>query len=150
MGLDVDIKPLIERIRNGDRQAFGQVVIFYRGPLFGFLGRLGLNQSHAEEIAQETFLQAWKRLGSYDPHLAAFSTWLFTIARNLALNELSRAANRYEETGGTICLTGFVKARSRLKRWPMRSGSSACRNLCGNCRWLIAASWRWHTSKIWN
>lgn len=100
MGLNVDITPLIKRVTDGDRQAFGLVVTYYQGSLFGFLGRMGLSQSHAEEIAQETFLRAWKRLGDYDPRLAAFSTWLFTIARNLALNELSRAAKLHEETMG--------------------------------------------------
>lgn len=100
MGLNVDITALIKRITDGDRQAFGQVVDCYQGSLFGFLGRMGLSQSHAEEIAQETFIRAWKHLGDYDPRLAAFSTWLFTIARNLALNELARAAKLHEETMG--------------------------------------------------
>lgn len=92
----MDIRPLLERIRNGDRQAFAQVVAYYQGPLFGFLGRLALGSAHAEEIAQETFLRAWSRLDEFDPRRAAFSTWLFTIARNLALHELERAARRHE------------------------------------------------------
>lgn len=96
----MDIKALIKGIADGDRHAFGQVVAHYQGPLFGFLGRMGLDPSRAEDIAQETFLRVWKELGSYDPRCAAFSTWLFAIARHLAVHELSRAAYRNEEARG--------------------------------------------------
>jgi RNA polymerase sigma-70 factor (ECF subfamily) len=92
----VDIEPILKRIAAGDRQAFAGVVSHYQRPLFGFLGRMGLNPSHAEEIAQETFLRAWVNLGKYRPQIAEFSTWLFTIARNLAWHELSRASTRRE------------------------------------------------------
>lgn len=92
----MDIKALLQRIERGDRSAFSPVVEHFQHPLFGYLGRMGLHQSIAEEIAQETFLRAWSRLGDYDPARAEFSTWLFTIARNLALHELSRAAVKHE------------------------------------------------------
>ena len=92
----MDIRALLDRINSGDRQAFAQVVAHYQRPLFGFLGRMALGAGHAEEIAQETFLRAWSKLADFDPDRAAFSTWLFTIARNLALHELERAAHRRE------------------------------------------------------
>lgn len=92
----MDIKPLLQKIAAGDKQAYASVVEHYQRPLFGFLGRMALSQSLAEEIAQETFLRAWKSLGEYKPEVAEFSTWLFTIARNLALNELSRSAYQQE------------------------------------------------------
>ncbi len=93
----MDITPLLQRISAGDRQAFAGVVAHYQRPLFGFLGRMALDQGLAEEIAQETFLRAWKNLADYRPERAQFSTWLFTIARNLALHELERAARGHEQ-----------------------------------------------------
>lgn len=99
----MEIKPLLQKIAAGDKQAYASVVKHYQRPLFGFLGRMALSQSVAEEVAQETFLRAWKNLGEYKPEIAEFSTWLFTIARNLALNELSRSANQQEvKTGEAI------------------------------------------------
>ncbi|MEQ1531381.1 MAG: sigma-70 family RNA polymerase sigma factor, partial [Methylococcales bacterium] len=95
----MDINPILNRISNGDRSAFALIVQRFQQPLFGYLGRLGLSQGMAEDIAQETFLRAWKQLNDFDPARAAFSTWLFTIARNLALHELERAANKYEVMG---------------------------------------------------
>lgn len=96
----MDIQALLQRIREGDKFAFRAVVAQYQRPLFGFLGRMGLSQGHAEEIAQETFIRAWKQLASYQPHKAEFSTWLYTIARNLALHELERASYQREQSAG--------------------------------------------------
>lgn len=94
----MDIQHTLRQIANGNRQAYAELVEHFQRPLFGYLGRMGLPQAQAEEIAQETFLRAWQNLGQYDPKRAEFSTWLFTIARRLALNELERASSRLEET----------------------------------------------------
>ena len=94
----MDIANLLKRIVDGDREAFAEVVETYQRPLFGFLGRLGLSRAVAEEIAQETFLRAWRNLDQYQIGRAQFSTWLFSIARNLALNEITLASNRVEGT----------------------------------------------------
>ncbi|WP_290872282.1 sigma-70 family RNA polymerase sigma factor [Aquabacterium sp.] len=88
----MDTQLLIKRIESGDRSAFAEVVGHFQRPLFGYLGRMGLSQAQAEEVAQDTFLRAWQRWADYDPGKAALSTWLFTIARNLAFNELTRAS----------------------------------------------------------
>ncbi|MCK5831112.1 MAG: sigma-70 family RNA polymerase sigma factor [Methylococcales bacterium] len=100
----MDIKIILIRIKNGDQSAFSLVVEHFQRPLFGYLGRMGLTQSVAEEVAQETFLRAWNQLNRYDPARAQFSTWLFTIARNLALHELERSANKLENNDDEIIL----------------------------------------------
>lgn len=92
----MDIDTILTRIRAGDRQAFAHLVTQFQGPLFGFLGNMGLSQRLVEELAQETFLRAWTHLGQYRPDLSQFSTWLFTIARNLALHEIGSAPHRRE------------------------------------------------------
>jgi RNA polymerase sigma-70 factor (ECF subfamily) len=95
-----DIEQILSRIAAGDRQAFAGIVERFQRPLYGFLGRMGLGQSQADELAQETFLRAWRGLGTYQPGKAAFSTWLFAIARHLALDELARQARRPEQATG--------------------------------------------------
>lgn len=45
----------------------------------------------ADDVAQETFLRTWTHIERFDPAKAQFATWLFTIARNQAINELNRA-----------------------------------------------------------
>ena len=80
----------------GDRRAFADIVGHFQHPLFSFLARMGLDRPVCEDIAQETFVRAWINLGRYNPAVSRFSTWLFTIARNLALSELGRAEKRPE------------------------------------------------------
>jgi len=96
----VDIQAILQHIAKGNRQAFVPLVERYQRPLFSYLGRMGFSQAQAEDLAQETFIRAWQHLGQYDAHRAEFSTWLFTIARRLALNELERAGNRLETHWG--------------------------------------------------
>ena len=86
--------PLIHRIRQGERGAFGEIVVHYQRAVFAHLGRMGLGQAMAQDVAQESFLRTWTQLNRYDPARAQFSTWLLTIVHNLALNELGRAGHR--------------------------------------------------------
>ena len=85
---------LIRQTLSGNRNAFRLLVVRYQRPLFRFLGGFGLGQAVAEELAQETFLRAYGNLAGYDAAKAKFSSWLFTIAKNLAMNELARSHQR--------------------------------------------------------
>jgi RNA polymerase sigma-70 factor, ECF subfamily len=80
----------------GDIGAFRDLVLRLQGPLFGFLGRMGLDQARAEEIAQETFLKVWQHHASYRADRGSLTTWTFSIARNLALSAVSRASTQRE------------------------------------------------------
>ncbi len=53
------------------------LVVRYERPLFRFLGLLGFGPSTVEDLAQETFLRAYRALGEFDASRAQFSTWLF-------------------------------------------------------------------------
>lgn len=75
---------------NGDPVAFGALVVKYQGGLIGFLGRMGFSQAECEELAQEAFLRVWKNRASYNADKAGLSTWIFTIAKNIALNDIAR------------------------------------------------------------
>jgi RNA polymerase sigma-70 factor (ECF subfamily) len=96
LSVPIDVQTILRRIAAGDQQAFAELVDRYQRPLFGFLGRMGMGQAQAEDIAQETFVRAWTQLHNYQPQRAQFSTWLYTIARNLAINALQSAAQQHE------------------------------------------------------
>ncbi len=117
---ELEIESILARIRLGDRKAFAEVVMRFQKPLFGFLGRMGLSQAVCEEIAQETFVRAWISLGRYDPAISMFSTWIYTIARNLALNELGKAARRPEISGESLpehpCEAHPAESMNRLQQ----------------------------------
>jgi RNA polymerase sigma-70 factor, ECF subfamily len=92
----LSVEAILSRIAAGEERAFAELVNLYQGPMFGFLGRMGLNRAHAEDIAQEAFLRAWTHLPSFDAERAQFGTWLFTIARNLAYGALQNPARLFE------------------------------------------------------
>jgi len=81
---------LTRQVLAGNRNAFRLLVVRYQRPLFRFLGGFGHGQAVAQELAQESFLRAYRNLASYDASKARFSSWLFTIAKHLAMNEAAR------------------------------------------------------------
>ena len=81
---DVD---LMLKVKRGDREAFGLLVHRYRKPLINFIYRFTTNPGESEDLAQEVFVRAFQSAPKYEPK-AAFSTWLYRIATNLALNYL--------------------------------------------------------------
>lgn len=80
---------LMLRVREGDTAAFEALVEKYKQPVFGLVYRHLLDATEAEDVAQNVFLQVFKSARRYRV-TAKFSTWLFTIARNLCLNEIRR------------------------------------------------------------
>src|SRR4051812_10305644 len=79
---------LMLRAAGGEVACFEELVDKYKQPVLNLVTRL-VGEAEAEDIAQGAFIQAFKSAARYRAS-AKFSTWLFTIARNLALNELRR------------------------------------------------------------
>ena len=88
---------LMLRVKRGDRAAFAELVEKYKQPLFNFVFRTLRDETETEDVAQNTFLQVWKSRARYQ-RTAKFSTWLFTIARNLCLNEIRRRSRHPAES----------------------------------------------------
>src|SRR5215469_8997014 len=88
---------LMLRVKRGDRAAFAELVEKYKQPLFNFICRTLRDEAESEDLAQNVFLQVYKSRQRYQ-HTAKFSTWLFTIARNLCLNEIRRRTRHPAES----------------------------------------------------
>src|SRR5260221_2552873 len=95
---DVDV---MLRVKTGDESAFAYLVQKYRRPMVGFMYRLCHNPSTAEELAQEVFLRVYRSRTSYEP-TAKFTTWLYRIATNLAVNHARDT--RHERPENTVRL----------------------------------------------
>ena len=80
---------ILADVASGDIDAYGAIVNRYRGRLYNFVFRFVSDRETAEDIVQETFLRAFRKREEYRA-IANFSTWLFTIAGNLAKSELRR------------------------------------------------------------
>jgi RNA polymerase sigma-70 factor (ECF subfamily) len=95
---DVD---LMLRVKTGDESAFASLVQKYRRPMIGFMYRLCRNPATAEELAQEVFLRVYRSRAGYEPS-AKFTTWLYRIATNLAVNHARDT--RHERPENTVRL----------------------------------------------
>jgi RNA polymerase sigma-70 factor (ECF subfamily) len=73
------------QVKAGDDSAFAYLVQKYRRPMVSFMYRMAHNSAAAEDLAQEVFLRVYRSRESYEPS-AKFSTWLYRIATNLAVN----------------------------------------------------------------
>jgi RNA polymerase sigma-70 factor (ECF subfamily) len=87
---------LMRRVKRGEATALAELVDRYQQPVINFVGRTLQDFTEAEDVAQNVFVQVFKSAHRYQ-ETAKFTTWLFTIARNLCLNELRRRARHPTE-----------------------------------------------------
>ena len=86
---------LMARIGEGDHAAFKQLVERHQNAVIGTVAKMLGNPSEAEDIAQQVFLRIWRNAKRYRPD-AKFTTYLFTITRNLVFNESRRRSRKKE------------------------------------------------------
>lgn len=98
--MPVELDPdaaLMLRVKQGDTAAFTALVEKYKKPVMNLAWRTLRDETEAEDLAQNVFVQAWKSADRYQA-TAKFSTWLFTIARNLCFNEIRRRVRHPAES----------------------------------------------------
>jgi len=83
----LEVGHLIEAHLAGDSRAFSEIVRRYQPRLIGFVTRIIRDRERAEDLVQEAFIRAYRHLHRFD-RTRKFSTWMYTIASNLAKNEL--------------------------------------------------------------
>lgn len=115
---DPDVRLMLE-VRDDSAAAFEELMLRYQGRLVTVLEHLVHNRDQAEDLTQDVFLRVYRARKSYVPG-AKFSTWLFTIANNVASNALRSKSRRREvtldvrESGpmGARPLEGMIQASS--------------------------------------
>ena len=90
---------LVERVQSGDKQAFGLLVTKYQRRLQRLLSRLIRDPVEVEDVAQETFIKAYRALATFRGD-SAFYTWLYRIGINTARNHLAAQGRRVPTTSG--------------------------------------------------
>ena len=90
-----DVQLMLD-VKAGDQASFDFLLRKYRSPLVNFLNRMVRDPATAEDLAQEVFLRVYRARKQYTPS-AKFTTWLFRIATNLALNSVRD--NRHQRLG---------------------------------------------------
>jgi RNA polymerase sigma-70 factor (ECF subfamily) len=91
----MDEREVIQRVLEGDAESFRLLVERYAGAVARMIRNVVGDSHTCEDLAQEVFLTAYAKLGTFDPARSRFSTWLSTIARNKAVNAAVRKKPRY-------------------------------------------------------
>src|SRR5215813_389425 len=100
LGSESDAEIML-RVRTGDQSAFDYLVQKYRRPMVSFMYRMARNAAAAEDLAQEVFLRVYRSRETYEAS-AKFTTWLYRIATNLAVNHARDT--RHERPENTLRL----------------------------------------------
>lgn len=95
---------LIERAKDGDEDAFAEIISRYKNPITNFLYRFLNDYEEAVDLAQETFVRVYFALDRYHTNYA-FSTYIYRIAANLAISEIRKRKRR-----SILSLTGLFQA----------------------------------------
>ncbi|HEX7667131.1 MAG TPA: RNA polymerase sigma factor [Polyangiaceae bacterium] len=90
---DVSDEMLMIRYQRGDRSAFGLLVKRHQSPLYNFAFRQLRVQSAAEDVVQEAFVRVVQNAAEFK-HEARFTTWVYTITRNLCIDQMRKRALR--------------------------------------------------------
>jgi RNA polymerase sigma factor (sigma-70 family) len=77
---------LLSGLAAGDRDAATAFIRRFQARVYGLVLTIVRDEGTAEDVAQETFVRAWKHARTYDPRRGRVATWLLTIARNLAID----------------------------------------------------------------
>ena len=98
---------LIERSKQGDRDAFDELYQKYKRPILNHIYRFIGNRSQAEDLTHEVFIRAYVNISKFKP-FGKFSSWLYRIAGNLAKNHLRHAS--YDKRASTITMQTYEGA----------------------------------------
>jgi len=85
---------LVSLVLAGDRESFSLLVDRYKRGIANFIGASIRQPSDVADLTQETFLRAYAHLGTFNPHLGKFSTWVYHIARNVVRTHLGKSLRR--------------------------------------------------------
>jgi len=80
---------IVERVLQGEREAFAALVDAYKGAIFNLAFRMTNSYQDADDLSQETFIRAYRNLRQFDPR-KRFFTWIYTIGLNLIRNHLKK------------------------------------------------------------
>jgi RNA polymerase sigma-70 factor, ECF subfamily len=94
--LNSKLPELVRRTAQGDKQAFANLYQATSAKLFGVALRISGRREVAEEVLQEAFVAIWGRAKDYDPVRGSVMTWLVTIVRHCAIDQLRHQQSRPE------------------------------------------------------
>jgi RNA polymerase sigma-70 factor (ECF subfamily) len=124
---------LVEKYRAGNNQAFETLLHKYLKPVYNFLYQIARDKKQVEDLAQETFIKAWKNISRFNQE-KKFKTWLFTIAKNTAFDYLKKKKtlafsdfagddgyNKLENIAGKVIISDEILAQKDIEKYVVKA-----------------------------
>lgn len=132
--------PVLLKARAGDSQAFEELLVKYYPRVLNFIFRYVFNRTVAEDLTQDVFLKVYRHLPRFRIRKAQFQTWVFTIARNTALDEVRRSRkfaysldqDRESEKGVFATETQDLRAEDPAQKLLARERTARVRSAIAN------------------
>lgn len=110
-----DVDGLLTRVARGDRQAFEELYDALSGPVYGLARRVVRDPARAEDVAQEVFLEVWRKAPDFDAARGRAKTWVMTIAHRRAVDAVRRSeAQRRQDHHGAPDEVSFDEPGDRV------------------------------------
>ncbi len=106
---------LVKLVLGGDRERFSVLVDRYKKGITNFIGASVRGRADVADLAQETFMRVYAHLGTFNPSMGRFSTWIYHVARNVVRTYLAKSLRRpqAQELGEDRTLEGTLADTSR-------------------------------------
>jgi RNA polymerase sigma-70 factor (ECF subfamily) len=106
---------LVKLVLDGDRERFAVLVDRYKKGITNFIGASVRGRQDVADLAQDTFVRVYAHLGTFNPNLGRFSTWIYHVARNVVRTHLAKSIRRPQaaELGEDRTLEGTLPDLSR-------------------------------------
>ena len=128
---EVTCEVLMMRFQSGDRAAFGALVKKHKAPIYNFVLRMVRSPSAAEDLVQDVFVKVVQSAVDFK-HESKFSTWAYTIARNICIDHLRKMAHRQHPSLDQVRPGGPADGPTLLDRTPdTHPGASVERAVIG-------------------
>ncbi|WP_434952678.1 RNA polymerase sigma factor RpoE [Shewanella sp. HL-SH4] len=107
---------LVERVQQGDKNAFNLLVMKYQNKVMSLIGRYVRNQADVQDVTQEAFIKAYRALANFRGD-SAFYTWLYRIAVNTAKNHLTSQGRKAPGSDVDIEEAEYYEGSDALKEF---------------------------------
>jgi RNA polymerase sigma-70 factor (ECF subfamily) len=85
---------LVRRVKMGDKDAFGELVVKYKEQIYFMAYRMTNNHADADDLSQEAFIKAYESIGNFREN-SSFFTWLYRITMNMTINHLKKIGRKH-------------------------------------------------------
>ncbi|MDP9822268.1 ECF RNA polymerase sigma factor SigK [Nocardioides massiliensis] len=110
-----DVDGLLQRVARGDRDAFSDLYDALSSPVYGLARRVVRDPARAEDVAQEVFLEVWRKAPGFDASRGTAKTWVMTIAHRRAVDAVRRSeAQRRQDHHGAADEVSFDEPGDRV------------------------------------